>query len=208
MIWNDRKIYEWAATGGVTPFAEDCVNPASLDLRLGNMIRRPHQIWERLSTVDIDQKIADGSIRTLPKWGDAVAFTSCWLKHNEFVLLHSMELVRIPPHAASILVLKSSKGRDGFNHSHSGWGDPGFGYPKPNTDTLRLTLPEGTPKQDGASWTFEVQNIAPWPVELIAGAPLIQMVMMDMCELPQVDYRYTGHYVYQAGPTVAHEVIP
>lgn len=197
MIWNDRKIYEWAATGGITPFCEDLINPASLDLRLGNMIRRPHPIWERLSMVDIDQKIADGSIRQLPKWGDATEFTSSWLKYGEFVLLHSLEAVCIPLEAASILVLKSSKGRDGMNHSHSGWGDPGFGFPK-----VQLTVTE-QPTSSGAQWTFEIYNLAKWPIELKAGAPVIQMIMMDMCEAPQVDYRYTGHYVYQRGPTEA-----
>jgi deoxycytidine triphosphate deaminase len=198
MIWNDRKIYEWASTGGVTPYANDLVNPASLDLRLGNMIRRPDPIWDRLSTVDIDQKIADGSIRDLPKWGEPIEFSSTWLKRGEFVLLHSLEFVCIPPHAASILVLKSSRGRDGMNHSHSGWGDPGFGYPK-----VRLTVTE-QPTISGAQWTFEIYNLAKWPIELKAGAPVIQMIMMDMCEAPQVDYRHTGHYVYQSGPTIAH----
>ena len=198
MIWNDRRIREWAETGGVTPYAPDLVNPASLDLRLGGMIRRPHPIWERLSTVDIEHHIAIGSIHDLPRWGDTVEFTSTWLNRGEFVLLHSLEFVRIPPHAASILVLKSSKGRDGMNHSHSGWGDPGFGYPKSNTTAIGQTA------MTGAQWTFEIQNLAKWPIELIAGRPVIQMIMMDMCEVPQADYRHTGHYVYQSGPTVAH----
>lgn len=204
MIWNDRLIREWAQTGGVTPFAEDCVNPASLDLRLGNTIRRPHPIWERLSTVDIDRKIEDGTIRQLPKWGDPTEFDTCWLKRGEFVLLHSFEFVRIPPVAASILVLKSSRGRDGMNHSHSGWGDPGFGYPRLDLRNATMSTEHGS----GAQWTFEIYNLAQWPVELVAGSKAIQMIMMDMKESPEADYRYTGHYVYQSGPTVAHEVLP
>lgn len=198
MIWNDRRIREWAQTGGVTPYADDLVNPASLDLRLGGMIRRHHPLWERLSVIDMRHKIEDGTIEQLPKWGDSTPFNVEWLMPDEFALLHSLESVCIPPSAASILVLKSSKGRDGYNHSHSGWGDPGFGYPK----DMALSVTE--PLQRGAQWTFEVKNIAKWPVKLEAGKPFIQMVMMDMCELPQVDYRHTGHYVYQIGPTIAH----
>lgn len=197
MIWNDRRIREWAETGGVTPYAEDLVNPASLDLRLGDHIRRHHPIWERLSVIDMRQKIEDGTIEQLPKWGDATQFSTEWLMPGEFALLSSLEAVSIPPSAASILVLKSSKGRDGYNHSHSGWGDPGFGYPKSSLDML------DTATKKGANWTFEVKNIAKWPVKLVAGAPFIQMIMMDMCELPQVDYRFTGRYVYQSGPTIA-----
>ena len=214
MIWNDRLIRLWASTGGVTPYAGGCVNPASLDLRLGNTIRRPHPIWERLSTVDIDRKIEDGTIEQLPKWGDPVEFEIDWLKHHEFVLLHSLEFVRIPPEAASILVLKSSRGRDGMNHSHSGWGDPGFGYPRggigmevsAENSAIGHSALIGSTHGSGAQWTFEIYNLAKWPVKLVAGSKAIQMIMMDMKEAPELDYRDTGHYVYQAGPTVAHEV--
>lgn len=210
MIWNDRLITEWAHTGGVTPFAPDCVNPASLDLRLGNTIRRPHPIWERLSTVDIDHHIAAGTIEQLPKWGDPTEFDIQWLKHGEFVLLHSLEFVRIPPDAASILVLKSSRGRDGMNHSHSGWGDPGFGYPRGGIELSMENAAMGhsaiiNTHGSGAQWTFEIYNLAKWPIKLVAGNAVIQMIMMDMKEAPEADYRKTGHYVYQSGPTVAHE---
>lgn len=520
MIWNDSMIKEWGRNNGVTPFHEVLVNPASLDLCLGNTIRRPHPIWERLSIIDMRQKIADGSIRQLPKWGDATEFVAEWLMPGEFVLLHSLEFVRIPPQVASILVLKSSRGRDGYNHSHcltgdalidvprdlsmypggvpvrdlvgtqflaysfdinrmkfvlapatafaarqntevvkvtyewmtgsewqrdsitctpdhrfltldcrwveaqrlqgerlmplwrwqddryalvrtnpvtqyktrehrfvadqvfdladsqqvhhinhnkldnrpenlmpiesgihqsihsagvnnpffgkrhsdktrehlsnvrtgkqlseehrrsmsratagknnpryvdislgqivdayrktgkvsdaaqllgvheetllnkirangfsgtvdfrkhvngmqnhkvvsvesvaerhdtfdvcvpdyenfvangvvvhnSGWGDPGFGYPRADNKTAGINA--HIPLLSGAQWTFEIQNISPWPIELVAGTPLIQMVLMDMADEPMHDYRDTGHYVYQAGPTVAHEVLP
>lgn len=196
MVWNDTKIRQWAEDGNVTPYDSKMVNAASLDLRLGNLIRRHHPIWDRLSIVDMRQRIADGTIEQLPKWGDATEFKSEWLMPDEFVLLHSLESVCIPPTAASILVLKSSRGREGYNHSHSGWGDPGFGYPK-------LSLTADKQPEAGAQWTFEVKNIARWPVELKAGNPFIQMVMLDMCNVPEVDYRVSGHYVYQRGPTVA-----
>jgi deoxycytidine triphosphate deaminase len=197
MIWNDRMIKEWASTGGVTPYDGTLVNPASLDLRLGYTIRRPHPIWDRLSTVDIDQKIKDGTIDTLPKWGDPVTFEVDYLKRFDFALLHSFEFVCIPTVAASVLFLKSSKGRDGMNHSHSGWGDPGFGLSKANANLTVVDKPTPT----GAQWTFEIQNIAKWPIKLVAGAPVIQMVMMIMAEEPELDYRFTGRYVYQSGPT-------
>lgn len=117
MIWNDRLISEWAATGGITPFAGDCVNPASLDLRLGNTIREPHEIWSYLSAVDMECKIKDGSIETLPLWGDAFEFTEYWLmphgKGSNFILCHSLEFVNIPDDMAAILYSKSSTGRRG-----------------------------------------------------------------------------------------------
>lgn len=192
MIWNDEKIAQWGNGGGVTPFDESLVNPASLDLRLGNQIRIPHEIWRDMSRAKMEQHIIDGTIDTLPRWSDPVEFSSWWLMPHDFVLCHSLEFVRIPVYASSILVLKSSWGRKGLNHSHSGWGDPGFGLMANNAKT-----------DDGAQWTFELQNISPWPIRLLAGDRLIQQVMMEMTEEPVADYRSTGNYVYQAGPTVA-----
>lgn len=184
MIWNDRRIYEWAATGGVTPFAEDLVNPASLDLRLGSMIREPHEVWSRLSVIDLRQKIADGSIEQLPLWGDPFFFHTYWLmphgKGCNFVLCHSLEFVNIPDDMAAILYSKSSTGRRGVEHLHAGYGDPGW---------------------HSSQWTWEIHNVAPWPIKLEAGRPLMQQVMIRMTETPLRTYAETGRYNSQSGPT-------
>lgn len=208
MIWNDDRIAKWASDGGVTPFDASCVNPASLDLRLGNKIREPHKIWSHMSEIDMRNHIEGGTIDTLPRWDEPEEFTDFWLYPKHFILCHSLELVRIPVTVASILVLKSSQGRLGLNHSHSGWGDPGFGLPLPKT--LNELGNDGKLNDDsidtgGAQWTFEIQNISPWPIKLVAGQRLIQQVFFDMSDVPAVDYRYTGHYVFQTGPTVASE---
>ncbi len=205
MIWHDERIAAWAASGGVTPFDKSCVNPASLDLRLGNQIREPHRCWSHMSEIDMRQHIERGDIDALPKWDEPKTFETFWLYPKRFVLCHSLEMVRIPVTVASILVLKSSQGRLGLNHSHSGWGDPGFGLPHPKP----LTTLAGNNENDsansnnlgGASWTFEIQNISPWPIRLVAGQRLIQQVFFEMANAPALDYRYTGHYVYQSGPT-------
>lgn len=185
MVWNDVRISEWAQSGGVTPFDAACVNPASLDLRLGNQIREPSRRWSVMSEIDMQKHIVAGTLDDLPKWGEPIEFDVFWLMPKRFVLCHSLEFVRIPVTVASILVLKSSWGRKGLNHSHSGFGDPGFGL-----------------GEQGANWTFELSNIAPWPIKLVAGERVIQQVFFDMTDAPNIDYRYTGHYVYQAGPTI------
>ena len=196
MIWNDSAIAKWAAAGGITPFDETLVNPASLDLRIGNQIREPHEMWRRFSDIDIQNHIDNGTIDDLPKWGEPKTFDTFWLFPKRFVLCHSLEFVQIPVDAACILVLKSSWGRKGLNHSHSGWGDPGFGL---KADVVG----SNDTQQCGAQWTFEIQNISPWAIKITAGDRLIQQVFMDMCDVPLVDYRSTGHYVYQAGATPA-----
>ena len=196
MIWNDSAIAKWAAAGGITPFDETLVNPASLDLRIGNQIREPHEMWRRFSDIDIQNHIDNGTIDDLPKWGEPKTFDTFWLFPKRFVLCHSLEFVQIPLDVSCILVLKSSWGRKGLNHSHSGWGDPGFGL---KADTVG----SNDTQQCGAQWTFEIQNISPWAIKITAGDRLIQQVFMDMCDVPLVDYRSTGHYVYQAGATPA-----
>lgn len=193
MIWNDRRIAEWAQTGGVTPYAADLVNPASLDLRLGNMIREPHPIWERLSVIDLQHKIADGSIEQLPMWGEPFEFATYWLmphgKGCNFILCHSLDFVNIPDDMAALLFSKSSTGRRGLEHLHAGYGDPGWGS---TVNSLGFK---------GSTWTWEIHNVAPWPIKLEAGKPLMQQVMIRMAENPLRTYAETGRYNGQIGPT-------
>lgn len=129
-VWSDSKIAEWAASGGVTPFDESCINPASLDLRLGNQIREPHKIWNNPASGILERLIRDGSVEQMPKWAEPTKFEFFWLMPGKFVLCHSLELVRIPVNVASILVLKSSQGRLGLNHSHCLMGDTLIDVPR------------------------------------------------------------------------------
>lgn len=173
MIWNDRKIYEWASTGGVTPFCESLINPASLDLRLGEQIRIPQQFWSLLGNGPIDKKTPAARL-----WQEPETFQRFTLWPGHLVLCHSVEYTHVPTHACAMLLSKSSTGRMGLEHLHAGWGDPGF---------------EG-------QWVFELKNLAPWPIELVAGECYMQLVIMDMAELPQRDYSQTGRYQGQTGP--------
>lgn len=173
MIWNDRKIYEWASTGGVTPYAADLVNPASLDLRLGDSIRIPQQCWSLLGGETIGKKTPAAHL-----WQPSAKFDRFTLLPGHLVLCHSLEYTSIPPHACAMLLSKSSTGRLGLEHLHAGWGDPGF----------------------SGQWVFELKNLAPWPIELVAGECYMQLVFMDMCESPNKDYSQTGRYQGQTGP--------
>ena len=33
MFWDDLQLRQWAQGGGITPYAEERINPASVDLR-------------------------------------------------------------------------------------------------------------------------------------------------------------------------------
>ena len=169
----------------VTPYDPALINPASIDLRLGNTIRLPRFFWtSKISKVwTIDEMVA---AEPVPLWcDDVVRFTEHWLLPGEFVLCHSLEYIRVPPNATALLYCKSTTVRNGLEQSHGCLGDPGWGQ-----DT-----------EWGAQWTFEFSNVSPKPYKLIAGKPLMHMQLISMAEVPERLYPVTGRYNSQAGPT-------
>lgn len=188
MILPDSDLRAWAEAGGVDPYEPDNVNPASIDLRLGNMLSKPRWFWRYPVVRSIawmflgkpDPKSKPGFY-----WDRPVEFERYTLWPGEFVLCHSLEVTQIPPDMAAILVSKSSTGRIGLEHLHAGFGDPGFGYGNPS------------------DWTWELVNLAPWPIELVAGQRLTQLVLMRMVSRPDKVYGQVGRYQGQRGPTAA-----
>lgn len=180
-VWHDSKIAGWGEDGGVKPFAPELVNPTSLDLRMGNMIRLPHEIWSRFSTIDIQRHIENGTIEDLPRWGEAFEFETFWMMPRQFALCHSLEFINMPADAVSFLFSKSSTGRIGLEHLHAGLGET-----------------EWT-----GQWTWELHNVAPWPIKLEAGKKVMQQVMLKVTDVPLRTYRETGRYNGQTGPTPA-----
>lgn len=203
--WHDT-LYRQHET--VTPFEASQVNPASYDLRLGNQLRRTHPLWQRLSYNDLrnlchghmppsyarnlmtdDEKAAyeasGYNLAALPKWGEVETFAETWLMPGEFVLCSSLETVTVPDDAVALLFSKSSTGRTGLEHLHAGLGDPGF---------------VGT-------WTWELHNVAPWPIKLVAGQRLMQHIFIRLAAPPLRTYAETGRYQGQQGPTPAREAV-
>jgi len=183
-IWNDRTIIEYCNSSAlVTPFDATCVNPASIDLRLGTSYRLPHPMWQSSGT---RIAVADPAhLATLPTWGDELHMPAegIVIAPGQFILCCSLETVRIPVDAVAHLYSKSSTGRKGIEHLHAGLGDCGF----------------------CGQWTFELHNVAPWPVALIPGLRYMQMEVCDMVEPPARDYSLTGRYQGQTGATPARE---
>jgi deoxycytidine triphosphate deaminase len=97
--------------------------------------------------------------------------------------------VNIPDDTAVLLFSKSSTGRIGLEHLHAGFGDPGWGSTINSLGTL------------GSRWTWELHNVAPWPIVLKAGKPLMQQVAIRMTDSPLRNYAETGRYNGQTGPT-------
>ena len=156
-------VLSWKLWDG-SPLDGALVNPASVDLRLGPYVVLTRRgFWGRPVTLHHD--LREGPLVVKP---------------GEMALVHSMEYVVIPKWAGAFLTLKSSRGREGWDHAFAGWFDPGF---------------EGTA-------VFELySHVAPLTLEL--GKPFAQLVFLLTESIPDVDYSQTGRYQGQTGPQVA-----
>jgi dCTP deaminase len=187
MILPDYEINKWAS-GHIDPYTPENINPASIDLRLGDRISTPRWYWRNPVTRFCAWHLFG---KPDPKklahfyWNSPQVFYTHTLWPGQFVLCHSFETTDIPDHLAVMLLSKSSTGRIGLEHLHAGFGDPGFG------------------KNGGAQWTWELCNLAPWPIELKAGQRLTQLVFFEMNGIPEKSYDQTGRYQGQRGPTPA-----
>lgn len=117
----------------VAPFDEQLINPASLDVRLGDQIllescEGPALVPYPLSDHDEGQPY--------------------WLRPGQFILAHTVEVFNLPDHMSAQFVLKSSRAREGLNNLLAGWADPGW-----HGSTLTLELQN----------VRQLQSVAIWP---------------------------------------------
>jgi dCTP deaminase len=101
----------------VNPYDPELVNPASLDVRLGDNL-----LIEDKQTPELQPFSIAGYTKEEP----------FMLQPHEFVLAETLERFDIPNVVAGQLALKSSRAREGIEHLMAGYVDPGY--------TGRLTL--------------------------------------------------------------------
>ena len=111
-ILCDRQIQAECERGMVTPFESDLVNPASLDVRLGQFIRIESAQSPELVLVDLEL------------WKDRQG--PYMLKPGAFILAETMETFHLPDFIAAQFMLKSSRAREGLEHLMAGYCDPGW----------------------------------------------------------------------------------
>ena len=106
----DFQIRNLCEAGLVTPFDPALVNPASLDVRLGEMI--------------LIESVQDG---WAPLCIAGHSEVDPWLlKPGQFILAETMETFAMPACIAGQFLLKSSRAREGLQHLLAGWLDPGW----------------------------------------------------------------------------------
>jgi dCTP deaminase len=178
VVLSDRSLREEIDAGRIVidPFDEKCIQPSSLDLRIGNLFRvfRNHTA----AVIDVKQNLEDlTELITIPEDGVFM------LHPGEFVLGSTLERVGVPNDLVSRVDGKSSLGRLGLIiHSTAGFIDPGF---------------EG-------HITLELTNIATLPITLYPRMKIGQVSFMRMttpADKPYGSGARGSKYQGQRGPT-------
>lgn len=116
MILSDKTIMKYLDDGtlGITPVSPEQIQPASVDIRLGNTFG----IVEDTSSgiITLDEKMNYKTIKT-----DRYV-----LLPGQFVLASTMEFFKLPDNLTAFVEGRSSLGRMGLFIQNAGWVDPGF----------------------------------------------------------------------------------
>lgn len=143
------------------------VNPASIDIRIGKTLMREYH-----DPYSYDPNSCTWEQVSLPE--DTPHYY--YLAPGEFVLVETLERLRVPNGYALELKLKSSRAREGYNHSLAFWFDPGW---------------------DGIG-TMEIHNMSRYrQLPLWRGMRFGQIVIHQL-DAPAIN-PYAGRYNYATG---------
>jgi dCTP deaminase len=177
-VLSDGTIRRLIADGRlvIDPWDEAMVQPASVDLKLGDSFRVFHN--HRIQTIDIADPPRDLTERVVVEDGDEFV-----IHPGEFVLGRTAEWVELPDDIVARIEGKSSLGRLGLIiHATAGWVDSGF----------RGTL------------TLEITNFNSVPIVLRPGLPIAQLSLMALdapAERPYGHPELGSHYQGQREAT-------
>lgn len=180
MMLSDRSIREALESGrlAIEPLAEDALQPASVDVRLGGgfLTFRQH----RDACIDVRESAAD--LMREEAIGENEPFV---LHPGDFVLGATLERVRLGDDLVARVEGKSSLGRLGLLvHATAGYVDPGWNG--------RLTL--------------ELSNVSRLPVRLYRGMKIGQLAFVNLstpADAPYGSPSLRSKYQGQDGPSAS-----
>ena len=162
----------------IEPWDAGLVQPASVDLRLGDSFRVFHN--HRAAAIDLADPPANLTEQVVIAEGEPFV-----IHPGEFVLGRTLERVEIPDDIVARIEGKSSVGRLGLIvHATAGFVDPGF------TGTL----------------TLEITNLTRIPIKLYAGRPIAQLSFMALDQPAERPYGHAelgSHYQGQVDATAS-----
>ena len=177
-VLSDGTIRRLVQAGAIAiePWDEALVQPASVDLRLGDSFRVFHN--HRVTAIDLREPPTNLTEEVVLGPDDPFA-----IHPGEFVLGRTLEHVRIPDDVVARIEGKSSLGRLGLIvHATAGFVDPGF------TGTL----------------TLEITNFNSVPIVLRPGLPIAQLSFMTLDRAAERPYGHPelgSHYHGQVEAT-------
>lgn len=177
-VLSDGTITELVDAGRITiePWDYSMVQPASIDLRLGDSFRVFHN--HRVTSIDLRNPPANLTEEVAIDEGDAFV-----IHPGEFCLGRTLEYVELPDDLVARIEGKSSLGRLGLIvHATAGFCDPGF----------------------KGSLTLELNNLTRVPIKLYPGLPIAQLSFMTLDRAAQKPYGSPGlgsHYQGQRAAT-------
>lgn len=158
MILCDAQIQALCKRGFVDQYDPALVNPCSLDVRLGPTILFETQLETDLQEISIFDTSQESPYFMAP---------------GEFLLAATLERITVPDNCAVQFMLKSSRAREGLEHSMAGFADSGF----------------------CGVLTLELSNIRRFhPVPIWYGMRIGQLIVHRMAEVPRITYASRGHY--------------
>jgi dCTP deaminase len=177
-VLSDGTIRRLVAEGRIVidPWNETLVQPASVDLRLGDSFRVFHN--HRVTAIDLRDPPRNLTEEVVIGEGEPFA-----IHPGEFALGRTLETVAIPDDVVARIEGKSSLGRLGLIvHATAGFVDPGF----------------------RGSLTLEITNLTRVPIKLYAGLAIAQLSFMALdapAERPYGSEELGSHYQGQVAAT-------
>ena len=177
-VLSDGTIRRFVDDGRIRidPWDPAMVQPASVDLRLGNSFRVFHN--HRITAVDLGDPPSELTEQVLVEDGETFV-----IHPGEFCLGRTQEWVELPDDVVARIEGKSSLGRLGLVvHATAGFCDPGW---------------KGT-------LTLELNNLTRVPIKLYAGLPIAQLSFMTLDASAERPYGSEGlgsHYQGQVAAT-------
>ena len=178
-VLSDGTIRRLVEEGAIVirPWNPELVQPASIDLRLGDTFRVFHN--HRAAVIDL----RDGPPKGLTEEVTATPEDGFVIHPGEFCLGRTEEWVELPGDVVARIEGKSSLGRLGLIvHATAGFIDPGW---------------KGT-------LTLELNNLTRVPIKLYAGLPIAQLSFMTLdapAERPYGSEGLGSHYQGQVAAT-------
>ncbi|MBI2917689.1 MAG: dCTP deaminase [Chloroflexi bacterium] len=178
MVLSDRDIKAEIGRGriAIEPLDPACIQPASVDIHLGNRFR----VFRNTRRPYIDVRLDMEDLTELVQQGDSEPFI---LHPGEFVLGVTHESVSLPDDIVARLEGKSSLGRLGLLiHSTAGFVDPGW----------------------QGHLTLELSNVARLPITLFPGMRIGQVSFLRLSSPAERLYGVAGlgsKYQGDEGPT-------